>query len=150
MKRLILSVCFCGWISMFFGLGLAQAQVLSDTRWIGDEVLPKLEAMKSRAEKDAGAAEAKIKSAQKTIQKAEELEAQYQGSGDLTGVEGARQVKEIGKQTLEKAQAWQVRSLLNQQRAEKAIKSVTYTLAHNLAGKAFAVSSGVMGDVRIS
>lgn len=138
------------WLSAFLLPGAVQAQGLADNHWIDDEVLPKLEAMKTRAAKDLEAAEAKIKSARKTIQKAEALEAQYQSAGNSTGVEGARQVEDIGKQTLEKAQAWKERTLLNQQRAGKAIESVTYTLAHNLGGKANAVASGVTGDVKIS
>lgn len=130
--------------------GFVWAQGLADNHWIDDEVLPKLEAMKTRAVKDLATADAKIKSAQKTIQKAEALEAQYQSSGDSTGVEGAKQVGDIGRQTLEKAQAWKERTLLNQHRAQKAVESVTYTLAHNLGSKANAVASGVTGDVRIS
>ena len=150
MRRLILSACL-GWLVFsLFGLGLIQAQGLADTHWIGNEVLPKLEAMKTKADRDLAAADAKIKSAQKTIQKAEDLEAQYQSSGNSIGVEGAKQVEDIGKQTLEKAQAWRERILLNKQRAEKAIESVTYTLGHNLGGKADAVSSGVSGEVKIS
>ena len=39
---------------------------------------------------------------------------------------------------------------MNKQRADKAIESVAYTLAHNLGGKANAVASGVTGDVKIT
>lgn len=130
--------------------GVVHAQGLGDDSWIRDEVLPKLKALKAKADKDLADADAKIKSAQKTIQKAEALEAQYRQSGDSPGVEGARQVEDIGKQTLGKAQSWKERTLLNKQRAEKALESVTYTLAHNLGGKADAVCGGVTGDVKIS
>jgi len=149
-RRSIHSIGLTAWIFSLTALGLAQDPALSDSRWIGDEVLPKLEAMKSKANKDLVAAETKISNARTNIRKATALEDQYKNLGDTTAAQGAREVVDIAQQTKKKAEAWKERSLLNKQRAVKAIESVTYTLAHNLGGNADAVSSGVTGDVKIS
>ena len=61
MRRWIFSTGLGLWVFASFMPGFVWAQGLADNRWIDDEVLPKLEAMKTKAVKDLGAAEEKIK-----------------------------------------------------------------------------------------
>lgn len=150
MRRWFLSIASGFWLFALPMSGMVQAQGTGDNNWIQYDVLPKLKTLKAKADKDLADADAKIKSAQKTIQKAQALEAQYRKSGDTTSLEGAKQVEDLGQRTLQKALAWKERILVNRQRAEKAVESVIYTMAHNLGGKAEAVCGGVTGDVKIS